>query len=173
MTSMRGLFGAAGLVMLSPCAPDAAAADLQVIVSWTEVQHEVSPRPGKTWTVRKDVTVALKPNGDVSDTSRATSGSNVRSSTRGGRLREPIPFGEDQTALWTRERNVLLRQLDRAQHVETIRVTTRDHRTCTATVTYALKPGFGEYMLPHVSQSMPLYFSSIAAQQVTCAAEAI
>lgn len=36
----------------------------------------------------------------------------------------------------------------------------------------ALKPGFGEYMMPHVSQGIPLFFSSVSAHQVTCAAKA-
>jgi hypothetical protein len=65
-------------------------------------------------------------------------------------------------------RNSLVRNLEGPQHIEVLRINVSGH-SCTASVSYSLKPGFREYLrTPHGELH---YFSSIQATVDSCVIE--
>jgi hypothetical protein len=65
-------------------------------------------------------------------------------------------------------RNSLVRNLEGPQHIEALRINVSGH-SCTASVSYSLKPGFREYLrTPHGELH---YFSSIQATVDSCVIE--
>ena len=159
-----------GLALAALLLPAGAARALEFVISYAEIQHEVRPRQA-TWTVNKSVKLRLEGGNTITEgyTSRNNAGDSVNLSGQ-GRFRDEMVQGERSQTNWrVLDDNTLVRTWNRAQHVETIRVTVSGN-TCQATIAYELKPGFKEYQTPSIRDGRPLYFSSFAAQNITCRA---
>jgi hypothetical protein len=142
----------------------------EFVISYVEIQHEVRPRQA-IWSVNKSVTLKLSGDNTISEdyTSRTRDGRSASLSGE-GKFRDTMVHGSQSATSWRVESaDTLVRTWLRAQHIETMRVTVSG-TNCSATISYQLKPGFTEYMMPAIRDRQPLYFSQVSAQSITCRA---
>ena len=161
---LRPTLAAAGLFLAGQ------ASAVEFVVSYVEVQNEVRPRQA-TWSVNKSVTLKLQGGSAISEgySSRTTSGHSANLSGE-GKFRDTMAHGAGGGTSWrVEDSKTLVRTWNRAQHVETMRVTVNG-KSCGATISYQLKPSFREYMMLAIRDRQPLYFSSVSAQNITCRA---
>ena len=149
---------------------DAQAAE--IVVSWTQVEHQVRPQQG-TWRVSRSVRLTLRGGNAVSESVSATNarGQSWTGSAE-GRLRDSMQVsGTPRSTTWkVQDSRTLIRTFSGSQHLEVIRVTMDASGACRAQVSYQLKPGFAEYRMLSISRRTPLYFSSLQAEQIRCTA---
>ena len=158
---------AAVLLLLAAGSIGDRAAAAEIVVSWTEVQQEVRPRPGFN-RVSKSIRLSLRGGNVISDSFVATNGPKSSYRTNAGRLGNSIDFSSESKATWSvKDSKSLVRTQDRAQHASVITVTTQSDTSCSATISYALKPGFQEYRLVRVSGHV-VYLRSLSAENVSC-----
>ena len=143
---------------------------VEFVISYVEVQNEVRPKQA-TWSVNKSVTVKLHGGNAISDSYSARTTSGYSASLSGeGKFRDSMVQGaRSQTSWRVQDSNTLVRTWARAQHTETMRLSVSG-KSCSATISYRLKPGFREYMTLAIRDRQPLYFSSISAQNISCRA---
>jgi hypothetical protein len=137
------------------------------VVNWVEVEHEVRPRHA-VWRVQRTVNLTLHGGSAITESSSAMNprGQTVERSAQ-GRFRDELRSQSSWRVLSTR---TLSRAREFRQHVETVQVTIGPNRACRANVSYRLKSGFREYTLPSISTGVPLYFSSLRAENIDCQA---
>jgi hypothetical protein len=164
-------------VMIAPCAIGfvfAAAMAIEtraaeIVVSWTEVQEQVRPRPGM-YSSTKSVRLTLQGGSAIAETYAVTNRrgkTNTHSSA--GRLRGALGVTRNITSSWRVESSKsLVRTANRLQHTETIRVTLDSDHSCRATISYRLKPGFSEYQMRSVARGDALFIRSISVPQISC-----
>ncbi len=143
------------------------AQQVNIVIKWVEVQHEVRPRAGSVWRVDKVVRLTLRGGNKVSEAFTATSGGRSVASESSGQFRALL---KDNASWRVEDSRTLVRTWNKSQHTETIRVIVGPGRNCIAKISYHLKSGFGEYRMPSIHLGVPLYFSSVAAEQVSCVA---
>ena len=141
----------------------------EIRISWISVEHEVRPKQAE-WRTPKTVTLSLRGGNTISE-SYAVLHPNGRTTVNssGGNLRDPMALASTITSSWrVGPNNTLIRSADRPQHVETIRVSVSASNSCSAKISFQLKPGFHEYRMQ--SLRGPIYLSALRAEQVTCSA---
>lgn len=166
MTSGQRILAACfGGLALAPFV--AHAQQVNIVVKWEEVQHEVRPRPGNTWRVEKAVRLTLLGGNQISDSFTATSGRRSVGSESSGQFRASLRG----TASWqVQDSRTLVRTSNLPQHTEIIRVTVGPDKKCSAQISYHLKSGFHEYRMQSIRLGVPLYFTSVSAEQISCVA---
>jgi hypothetical protein len=141
----------------------------EIVVSWTEVTEQVRPRPG-TFSTTKSVRLTLQGGSAIAETYSVTNArgkTNIHSS--GGRLRGSLNVSKAITSSWrVQSSSALVRTANRLQHTETIRVVVDSDRSCRATISYQLKPGFHEYRMTSIARGHPVYMRSISVPQISC-----
>jgi hypothetical protein len=167
----RARNAAVGLLSLALLGTGATAASAaEIIVSWTSVQHEIRPRQA-TWRVAVNVRLTLRGGNTISESTQSESGQRRTGSTREGQFRQAIAGGQNRVNVTWRvqDARTLVRTSDLPQHTLTVRVTTTADTSCTASVSYRLKPGFREYRGTRISNGEPTFMSAMHAEEIRCA----
>lgn len=165
----RALLGLllAAAAWASPARPASAA---EFVISWVEVQHEVRPRQA-TWRVKKSIRLTLEGGNAITEATSATAASGRTVGFVGeGKLREQMARGRGAVSWRVQDEHTLIRTASRPQHTEVLQMSMSGPKTCTAKLSFELKPGFAEYMMPSIRDRKPLYFSSVDAEDIVCKA---
>ena len=135
----------------------------EIVVSWVETQRGV--RPSRTYRLNKNVRLTLQGNNSISEIFSSVSDT-TRTRANDGKIGIPI----NAALSWNvQDTNTLIRTLDQPQNLLTIRVTVGVSNSCSAQISYRLKPGFSEYQLRSMKHpGQFVYFSSISVQQISC-----
>lgn len=171
----KGACPLAGLALLAAvmsCPSQVVAADnVQVVVSWTEVQTEYSPRQ-ETWRPTREVRLTLRGGSQLSENAAITptSGRGPARTTSGeGKFREALAGDMKTRATWqVGGPKSLVRTQNYRQHVTTIRVTVTSSNSCQAHVSFKLKPGFRDYFFISIVDRREMHVSSVSAENVAC-----
>jgi hypothetical protein len=141
----------------------------EIEVSWVEVQQEVRPKK-VTSTTSKSVRLTLAADGKISDRYSATNSRGKTNARNGeGRFRDGISGYKSTRVSWqVKDSKTLVRTWNREQHVQIIQVTANSDSSCRADVSLRLKPGFREYLMYHISDGKPAYYSAISVTQIKC-----
>lgn len=168
MTSERKILAAyLGGLALAPIGTVAHAQQVNIVVKWAEVQHEVRPRPGSIWRVDKVIRLTLHGGNKISDAFTATNNGQSVASESSGQFRESL---KGHASWQIQDSRTLVRTWNKTQHTEIVRVTVGPGNTCSAEISYHLKSGFHEYRMPSIHLGVPLYFTSVSAEQISCLA---
>jgi len=139
----------------------------EITVSWTEIQQQV--RPERTFRMSRSIRLSLR-GGNVITNSGVWKNPEGRVFSKGneGRL-GAMHVGERNKATWSvKDSKSLVHTVEGAQHISRITVTAQSDTSCSATISYALKPGFQEYLYFREVDRAPTYIRSLSAENMTC-----
>jgi len=141
-----------------------AASAAEIVVSWHEVQEEVRPKPHTAW-ADKSLRLDLQGGSAISQTGSAT---DRRGKSSGGSASGQLGTQMKKSTWQVQDSKTLVRTQDQAQQIQVVRVRTTSDNTCSAEVSYHLKPGFREYLLHRISNNEEVFYSSLRAENVSC-----
>jgi len=156
------------LLLLWPIRDIATAAE--IVVAWTEIHQQVRPHQ-RTSRVSKTIRLLLQGGNVISESFNATLEGKSASRAIEGQLGNSIKLREKgSNASWSvKDSKSLVRTQDGVQHTSVITVTTQSDNSCSAAISFALKPGFHEYRLPGIPDyTRGYFFRSLTAENVTC-----
>jgi len=161
-----GLVSVATVLFLLPAGPMSySATAAEIVVSWTAVQQQLRPLQ-RTFRMPETVRLSLRGGNVITHGHVATTAGNSHSSSTEGHLGKP---SEKTKALWSvKDSKTLVRTYNEAQHTSVVTVVRQSDTSCAATVSFALKPGFREYLVFRYVDGVPTYIRSISAENVTC-----
>jgi len=164
----RSLASFASVLFLLPTGPmnDGATA-AEIILSYTEIVQQV--RPERTFRLSRSVRLSLRGGNVITSSSVWTNRQETVSKSYEGRLGTTHVSRERDKSTWSvKDSKTLVRTVEGVQHISVITVTTQSDTSCSVTVSYALKPGFREYLYHRQVDRAPLYVRSISAENLTC-----
>jgi hypothetical protein len=141
-----------------------ALAQSTINIQYTEIQDQVRPKTIVVYNTRT-VQVTLGENNKLSERFRSTGGA-VADSTVGPN--EPTACCGSGNARWrVSGPNALLREANYPQHIQRLTVKV-EGKSCTVSISYALKPGFHEYRLTNQRSGQPEYLKSLRTDNISC-----
>lgn len=140
-----------------------ALAQSTINIQYTEIAERVRPDTKLVYNTRT-VQMTLGENNKLSEKSRSTGGL-VADSTVGPN--ETAATGSGRARWRVSGPNALLREANYPQHIQRLTVKVMG-KSCTVSVSYALKPGFHEYRLTNQRSGQLVYMKSLRADNISC-----
>jgi len=147
------------LIVVAP----AALAQSTINIQYTEISDRVRPDAKLVYNTRT-VQVTLGENNKLSEKSRSTGGL-VADTTVGPN--ETTAVGSGRARWRVSGPNELLREANYPQHIQRLTVKVVG-KSCTVSVSYALKPGFHEYLLTNQRSGQASYLKNMRADNISC-----
>jgi hypothetical protein len=148
-------------------APALQAASLDIEVSWAEAQRQIRPQQANV-TVNRRVRAVL--NGDSSITETMSTEGPAGPGQETGRFRGESWAGRASVSWQVEDSRTFVRTATYPQHLEVLRLTVASDKSCRATLSFQLRPGFREYLKWNPSDGSLQYFSAVTAGGITCRA---
>jgi hypothetical protein len=149
-------------VALTVVAPPALAQST-INIQYTEISERARPDAKLVYNTRT-VQVTLGDNNKLSEKSRSTGGL-VADTTVGPNETTAVGSG---TARWrVSGPSELAREANYPQHIQRLTVKVVG-KSCTVSISYALKPGFHEYRLTNQRSGTEAYLKSMRADNISC-----